>query len=181
MITANLQGIAQAVLARAQQQGSVTPEEVQEELTRGGIPYEMWQEVLTLCRRSLRRRQGRFHYIQAENPPTKPSKPQSIPRMVRRFIRRYKQTQRVERREQNRIEVVLPVRLLTEDHRELHLLSRDLSPTGLRLIGTAQFAWPEGARRSWRGKRGLYADRAHPLDLHGWRQPVRKRRNVPGG
>ena len=136
MITANLQGIAQAVLARAQQQGSVTPEEVQEELTRGGIPYEMWQEVLTLCRRSLRRRQGRFHYIQAENPPTKPSKPQSIPRMVRRFIRRYKQTQRVERREQNRIEVVLPVRLLTEDHRELHLLSRDLSPTGLRLIGT---------------------------------------------
>ena len=52
MMTVNMQGIVEAVLARAQRQGSVTPEDVQEELTNAGVPEEMWEEALGQCRRS---------------------------------------------------------------------------------------------------------------------------------
>ena len=135
MLTANLEGVAEAVVSRAQRQGSVTPEEVQEELTRGGVPHELWEEVLTLCRRSLRRRQGRYHYVPAEG--QRPgAQQQSVRRVVRQLIRRHKRAQRVERRGQERIDFIQPVRVVTEDNRELHLLSRDLSTSGIRLIGT---------------------------------------------
>jgi hypothetical protein len=40
-----------------------------------------------------------------------------------------------ERREQERVEFVQPVRVITEDHLEFNMLSRDLSTAGIRLIG----------------------------------------------
>ena len=43
---------------------------------------------------------------------------------------------KVERREAGRVEFIQPVKVLTEDGREFTLLTRDLSPTGIRLIGT---------------------------------------------
>jgi hypothetical protein len=136
MITANLQGIAEAVVRRAQLQGSVTPEEVQQELTQAGIPDEMWQDVLTLCRRWLRRRQGRYHYVSGRRAGAAEDPQAAIRRVVRQLIRRHKQKQQVERRGQDRVDFIQPVRVLTEDQRELHLLSRDLSTSGIRLIGT---------------------------------------------
>ena len=42
----------------------------------------------------------------------------------------------VERREQDRLEFIQPVKVITEDRREFTLLTRDLSTTGIRLIGT---------------------------------------------
>lgn len=136
MLTATLHNVAEAVVTRAQRQGSVTPEDVQQELSQAGVPDEQWQDVLTLCRRSLRRRQGRYHYVSP--PPSGRSEPQQgrVRRVVREIIRRHREVQRIERRGQDRVDFIQPVRVLTEDGRELHLLSRDLSTTGLRLIGT---------------------------------------------
>ena len=41
-----------------------------------------------------------------------------------------------ERREQDRIDFIQPVRVLTADGQEHHVLSRDLSPSGIRLIAS---------------------------------------------
>jgi hypothetical protein len=137
MMTANLQGIVEAVLARAQRQGSVTPEDVQDELTQAGVPEEMWEEVLTQCRRSLRKRQGRYHFVSAaRRESARERQRQAVRRAVRGIIRRHRAALQVERRGQDRLDFIQPVRVLTEDQREWHLLSRDLSTTGIRLIAT---------------------------------------------
>ena len=135
MITANLQCTVQAVLERALRQGSVTPDDVQEELTRAGVPERHWEEVLTLCRRSLRKRQERDQPVSAARRESAQAKQrQATRRVVRSIIRHHRATEQVERRGQDRIDFIQPVRVLTEDQRERHLLSRDLSTTGIRLI-----------------------------------------------
>lgn len=137
MTATNLQDVVEAVLARAQRQGSVTPEDVQDELTQAGVPEELWEEVLTLCRRSLRKRQGRYHYVSAaRRESARERQRQAMRRVVRGIIRRHRAAQQVERRGQDRIDFIQAVRVLTEDQRELHLLSRDLSTTGIRLIAS---------------------------------------------
>jgi hypothetical protein len=137
MMTANLQGTVEAVLDRAQRQGSVTPEDVQDELTRAGVPEEMWEEVLTLCRRSLRKRQDRYQYVSpARRESARERQRQAVRRAVRSIIRRHKAAEQVERRGQDRLDFIQPVRVVTEDQRERHVLSRDLSTSGIRLIAT---------------------------------------------
>src|SRR6516225_1259187 len=137
MMTENLQGIVEAVLERAQRQGSVTPEDVQDELTRAGVPEDMWEEVLTLCRRSLRKRRGRYHYVSAaRRESARERQRQAVRRAVRGIIRRHRAAQQVERRGQDRSDVIQPVRVLSEDQREWHVLSRDRSTTGIRLSAT---------------------------------------------
>src|SRR5437762_1374092 len=120
MMTVNLQGIVETVLERAQRQGSVTPDDVQEELTRAGVPEELWQEVLTLCRRSLRKRQGCYHYVvsPARQESARARQQQAVRRAVRGIIRRHRAAEQVERRGQDRIDFIRPVRVLTEDGRE---------------------------------------------------------------
>lgn len=137
MIATDLQGIAEAVIRRAQSQGSVTAEDIQQELNRAGVSDEMGPDVLALCRRSLRRRQGRFVYVSAMTRPTRPEQQQRlIRRTIREVIRRHRDAQRVERRGQDRVDIIQPVRVVTEDGKERRLLSRDLSTSGIRLIGT---------------------------------------------
>jgi PilZ domain-containing protein len=137
MMTVNLQDIVEAVLARARRQGSVTPEDVQAELTGAGVPEEMWEEALTLCRRSLRKRQERHTGPSAaRRDSARERQRRAVRRAVRGIIRRHRATLQVERRGQDRIDFIQPVRVLTDDGREWHLLSRDLSTTGIRLIGT---------------------------------------------
>ncbi len=137
MMTANLQSTVEAVLERAQRQGSVTPEDLQDELTRAGVPEEMWEEVLMLCRRSLRKRQERRHHVSAARSRSAQERQrQAVRRAVRGIIRRHKSAQEVERRGNDRIDFIQQVRLVAEDGREHHLLSRDLSTTGIRLIAT---------------------------------------------
>ena len=140
MMTANLQGVVDAVLTRAEQQGSVTPEEVQAELTRAEVPEELWEEVFTQCRRPLRKRQDRYHYVaRAREDAARERQRQAVRRAVRGLIRRHRATQQVERRGHDRVDFIQPVRVLTEDQRERRLLSRDLSTTGIRLISSRSF------------------------------------------
>jgi len=59
-----------------------------------------------------------------------------VRRAIRGIIRRHRAAEQVERRGQDRIDFIQPVRVLMEDQRERHVLSRDLSTTGIRLIAT---------------------------------------------
>jgi hypothetical protein len=139
MAPTDLQEIANAVIRRAQRQGSVLPEEVREELTQAGQPDSLWKDVLALARPALSYRDGRYHFVAAVS--ARAQEEQQHQQRIRAAVSQLVSRQRasatqVERREQDRVEFVQPVRVRTEDGREFTLLSRDLSAAGIRLVGT---------------------------------------------
>jgi hypothetical protein len=139
MMTIDLQAVAENVLRRAQRQGFVVPREVREEIAQAGLPDEQWKEVVTLARPSLSLRRGRYYYITSVSIRQRQEEKQRrvIHQTIKKLMRRFRAAaERVERRGQDRLDFIQPMTVLTEDGREHHLLSRDLSPTGIRLIGT---------------------------------------------
>jgi hypothetical protein len=139
MTATNLQGVADEVVRRAQQQGYVVPREVREELTRAHISELLWKDVLALARASLNYRRGRYYYSApfSERVRAELSHQRDIQSAVQQLIQQQQAAAgRLERREQGRIDFIQPVKVVTEDNRELTLLSRDLSATGIRLVGT---------------------------------------------
>jgi hypothetical protein len=139
MTANNLQAVADQVIRRAQRQGHVVPREVREELAGAGIDESLWKDVLALARHSLSYRRGRYYYTPpvSERVRAEQSQQVSVQAAVRQLIDNYQTgTGRVERREQGRVDFVHPVKVITEDNREWSLLTRDLSTTGIRLIGT---------------------------------------------
>jgi hypothetical protein len=134
-----LQPVVNAVLRRAQRQGYVVPREVRAELTEAGLPDVRWKDVLMMARESLHYRQGRYYYLDAVSPrlQQQQSRQQVVATAVRLVIRAHQaRVAEQERRQQDRIDFMQPVTVLTEDGRRVQLLSRDLSPTGMRLLGT---------------------------------------------
>ena len=139
MMTVDLRGVAELVARRARRQGYVVPREVREELTRAGEPEHLWKDVLALARPSLSYRHGRYYYQSpvSDRVREEESHQRGIRRAVREVIRSHHNSDRAEeRRGQERVEFIQPVRVITEDGRQFTLLTRDLSPSGLRLIGT---------------------------------------------
>jgi hypothetical protein len=139
MIMTDLQGIATTVVRRAQRQGYVLPREVRYELTEAGLVEDLWKDVVALARPALNYRQGRYYYVSPVSARREEEQYQQgiIQRAVRQLLRQYKvEASQTERRQQGRSDFIRPVKVFTEDRRELTLLSRDLSGTGLRLIGT---------------------------------------------
>jgi hypothetical protein len=135
----NLQSIATAVVRRAQRQGFVVPREVRQELANGALPEDLWKDVVALAQPALNYHQGRYYYVSPVSARVEQEKHQQrvIQRAVRQLIRQHEaDADRVERRQHDRIDFIQPVKVYTEDQRELTLLSRDISTTGLRLIGT---------------------------------------------
>jgi hypothetical protein len=135
----SLQAIAERVIARARAQGSVAPDEVREEVTRAGADESFWKDVVALGRASLTFRDGRYHYDAPVSARVRQelSHHEEVARAVRELMRRYRDAEgQAERRSEDRIDFVQPVRVRTEDGSELTVLSRDLSPTGIRLVGT---------------------------------------------
>ncbi|MGH9676573.1 MAG: PilZ domain-containing protein [Candidatus Acidiferrum sp.] len=139
MIATNLHAVADRVTKRAQRQGFVKPSEVREELVNAGVPDTMWKDVVALARPALRHRNGRYYY----RPPVSARVRQErthqrdIRKAVRELIGSCREAARqVERREEDRFDFLQVVKVVTEDDREHTLLSRDLSSTGIRLIGT---------------------------------------------
>jgi hypothetical protein len=139
MISTNLQGVAELVIRRAQRQGYVVPREVREELTLAGVPDTLWKDVVALARPVLSYRKGRYYY---EEPVSEPVRQEQLHQLcvsqaIRQLVRQHREAAaKVERREQDRIDFIQPVTVRAEDGREFTLLSRDLSPTGIRLVGT---------------------------------------------
>jgi len=139
MPSATLQQVAETVVRRAQRQGYVVPNEVRSELRVAELDENRWKEVLELARASLIYRQGRYYHKEAVSPRLEQEhrQRQAIQKALRPMIRQHRRRAREqERRSQVRIDFVTPVKVLTEDGKEYTLLTRDLSTTGVRLIGT---------------------------------------------
>jgi hypothetical protein len=138
MSLTDLQGIAEEVVQRARGQGFVVRREIREALAQAGLPETHWKDVLTLAQAFLHHRHGRYYYVSVVN-----AKPRSdrthreVQQAVRQIVHDYRVgTADVERRQHGRVPFVQPTKILLPDHREIQLLSRDISPTGIRLIGT---------------------------------------------
>ena len=134
-----LQAVAHAVVRRAERQGFVLPSEIRAELAHMSIPKGQWKEVVALSRPALRYRQGRYYYKALISPRLREEQRQqrAIHHTVHQLIRRYKKDHSLaERRQQGRTDFVQPVKVRIDNQRELTVLSRDLSETGIRLIGT---------------------------------------------
>jgi hypothetical protein len=142
MMQTEVRGVVDSVLRRAQRQGYVVPRDVREELTLAGLPDEQWKDILNLARESLHYRQGRYYYLQAISSRLheQQSQQQIVFHTVRELIRRHQAARAdSERRQQDRIDFIYPVKVQTEDNREYRVLTRDLSPTGIRLLGSRSF------------------------------------------
>ena len=134
-----LQQVADSLVRRAQRQGYVVPRDARSELRLAGADEARWKDVLGLARDALVYRQGRYYYKAAVSPRLEQEhrQQQAIQKVIRALIRQHRQQAKAhERRGQNRVDFVQPVKVLTEDGKEFTLLSRDLSPTGIRLLGT---------------------------------------------
>jgi hypothetical protein len=142
MISTNLQGVAELVIRQAQRQGFILPRQVREVLSEAGVSTSLWKDVLAVARPSLAYRKGRYYYTAPVSDRVRHEQLQqrAIHSAVRQIIRQHRDSaRRVERREDDRIEFVQPVKVRTEDDREYTLMSRDLSSTGIRLVGTRRF------------------------------------------
>src|SRR5262249_34874548 len=138
MISTNLQGVADLVVRRAQRQGYVVPREVREELSQAGLSDALWKDVVALARPSLRCRRGRYYYAAPLSPRMRQEQSQQaeVQRAVRQLLRRHAaRNEGVERRGEQRVEFVQSVQVVAEDGQACTLLSRDLSATGIRLVG----------------------------------------------
>lgn len=139
MTLTDLQGIADTVIRRAQRQRYVVPREIQAELTGAGIPEGHWKDVVALARESLHYRQGRYYFLDPIRASVQAvqSQQQIVAHAVRRVMHKFLANKsQIERRQQERIDYIQPIKVRTEDQRELTVLSRDLSPQGIRLVGT---------------------------------------------
>lgn len=135
---AKLQDVVNAVVRRAQRGGYVVARDVRAELAEVGLPEEQWKDVVELAGGALQARQGRY-YAAAVSPNLQRTQDQqrAIQKSVRGLIRHYRSASRdEERRKSDRMDFILPVQVRTEDNRQFTLLSRDLSTTGIRLVGT---------------------------------------------
>jgi hypothetical protein len=90
----------------------------------------------------LRYRHGRYYFLSAGTANMRVRVHQdrahlhSIRHAVRQLIKQYKSARvQHERRARPRIDLVQPIRVQTNDRRILNLLSRDISLTGVRLVG----------------------------------------------
>src|SRR5579885_3420929 len=141
MISADLQGVADLVVRQAQRNGYILPRQVRTVLNEAGLCESIWKDVLAVASPCLSYRKGRYYYTTPVTERVRQEQEQQsgIHKAVREIIRRYRSGFRVERREEDRIDFVQPVRVTTEDGRTYTLLTRDLSSTGIRLIGTRRF------------------------------------------
>jgi len=139
MMDTPLLQVTQQVIERARTQGYVLAREVRAELTRAGLAKSLWKDVLAQARSSLSYRRGRYYYTASsgERLRAEQSQQADIRSAVQQLIEQHRQeNQFIERREQPRVDFIQPVRVTTEDGKSYTLLTRDLSTSGIRLIGT---------------------------------------------
>ncbi len=139
MSVTDLQAVANTVVRRAERQGFVRASDIRRELAHTSLPEKEWKKVVALSRTALRYRQGRYYFKPVVSPSMRQEhrRQRAIHQAVRQLARQYRKNHsQIERRKEGRIDFVQPVRVCIDGERELTLLSRDLSLTGIRLIGT---------------------------------------------
>lgn len=143
MNSRGLLAVTQAVRQRAQQRGYILAREIRQELLRAGEPEERWQEVVELLRESLVLHRGRYYPVTPTRPhlQTQQQRQQAVQQEIRALLDRQRQNSEAStpaaenRRQEERMPFQHHLQVRTEDGQELTLLSRDLSPNGIRLIG----------------------------------------------
>jgi hypothetical protein len=141
MSESSLATVADAVLRRAQRQGYVVPSEIRAELHSAGLGDALWKDVVAHLKNDLHYRQGRYHHVAAVSPRLHHEQEQQrvIAKAIKALIKEHKDSAKQrERRGPSRVDFIQPVRIRLENGTEHTLLSRDLSPAGIRLIGTQQ-------------------------------------------
>lgn len=139
MSSTDLHVVAQAVCRRAQRQGYILPSEIRAELQHAGLAENRWKEVVAQVQPALHYRHGRYYFASPAGTRVQQEQAQqrAIHSLIRELIRQHRRANaEQDRRRMGRIDFVQQVKVRTDDERELTLLSRDLSPSGIRLIGT---------------------------------------------
>ena len=139
MDSSELQPVAEAVLRLAKRQGHVSARDVRSELRIVGLPEAKWKDTIALVGASLVHRQGRYYHKDTFNPRVQKehAQQQAIQKVIRKLIKQHKnRAKEDERRHQARVDFIQPVKIRTEDGKEYALMSRDLSATGVRLLGS---------------------------------------------
>jgi hypothetical protein len=139
MTLISLAQVAEAVLRRAQRQGFIVSRDVRAELRLAELPEAQWKDVLEMVRSTLVPRQGRYYHKDAYSPRLEQERAQqqAIQKAIRAIIKEHRARHRQdERRGQARVDFIQPVKVQTEDGKEYNLLSRDISLTGVRLLGS---------------------------------------------
>jgi chromosome condensin MukBEF ATPase and DNA-binding subunit MukB len=141
MTDPTLQPIADSVLRRARQQGSVTARDIRAETKLAGLAETQWKDVAALVKAELHYRQGRYYPadpISARRAEAE-AQQERVAKAIRALIREHRATvKQHERRGQTRIDFIQPIKVHTADGHTLNLLSRDVSTSGIRLVGTKQ-------------------------------------------
>ena len=135
----DLQPVADAILRLAKRQGFITARDVRSELRIAGLPEQAWKDVLAQLNHALVRRQQRYYHKDTFSPRVQKehAQQQTIVKAIKKLIKQHKTRAKTdERRGQERVDFIQPVKIRTEDGKEIALLSRDLSATGVRLLGT---------------------------------------------
>jgi hypothetical protein len=138
-MASTMQQVADALVRRARMQGSLVAREVKAELQLHGMPEADWKEALQLAKGSLAYRAGRYYPKGSISPrlEQEQTRQQAIQKIIRQLIKQHRaRSKQDERRGQSRVHFIQPVKIVGEDGKSHVLLSRDLSPTGIRLIGT---------------------------------------------
>jgi hypothetical protein len=139
MTSPALQPVADAVLRLAKRQGFVTSKEVRTELRIAGADDSAWRDVLALLHDSLVHKQNRYYHKDALTPRLEKEHAQqaAIQKVIKQLIKQHRNTgRRDERRGQMRVDFIQPVKVHTDDGKSYALMSRDLSLSGVRLLGT---------------------------------------------
>ncbi len=186
MSAAILKNVAEQVVRRAQRQGYVVPREVREELTQAGASDDLWKDVVALARPSLTFRRGRYYFSAPVSDRVREEQSQQlgVQRAVKHLLNwgAPEDAGLVERRGGDRMEFVQTVTVRGEDGVESTLLSRDLSPTGIRLVGTRRLLGQKAVHVlvPWPGGEEPHDFLARILmDVRPRRRPARERRIVP--
>jgi hypothetical protein len=134
-----LQQVADAIVRQAQRQGFVLARDIRTELKLAALPEDEWKAVVALAKNALNYRQGRYYHLGTVSP--RLQKEQEQQRVIQKAIRQLLKHHRAaakqdERRGQDRVDFIQPVKVHSQDGKEFTLLSRDLSTTGIRLLGT---------------------------------------------
>jgi len=131
--------VAEAVIRRAQRQGYVVPRDIRAEMKLAGLAEDDWKTVVEQAKASLNYRQGRYYHVSAVSPRLHEEQQhlQIVSKLVKQLIKRHREAAKErERRGQIRTDFVTPLKITTEDGKEHRLMSRDISATGIRLLGT---------------------------------------------
>src|SRR5262249_2723963 len=98
-------------------------------------PETLWKDVVAAVTPALTPRAGRYYYPTPGG--SARNQQEQIRQAVRKLIRAYKDAAAsIERRGEDRLDFIQTAQVHTEDGRSFTLLSRDLSSTGIRLVGT---------------------------------------------